>query len=101
MLALFASFIAFVLFAEAVRRIGVVRSNVFCNLMPAVTALFSALILHEILSFQQIIGIAIVIGGLFVSQLQVRKHNQAVVCKPNTCATTTIQNRTTESTNIK
>jgi drug/metabolite transporter (DMT)-like permease len=101
MLALFASFIAFVLFAEAVRRIGVARSNVFCNLMPAVTALFSALILHEILSFQQIIGIAIVIGGLFVSQLQVHKHHQAVVCKPNTCETATIQNRTTESTNIK
>jgi drug/metabolite transporter (DMT)-like permease len=69
LLALFASFIAFVLFAEAVRRIGVARSNVFCNLLPVLTAIFSALILHEVLPSQQIIGMVVVIAGLFVSQL--------------------------------
>ena len=69
LLALFASFIAFVLFAEAVRRIGVTRSNVFCNLLPVLTAIFSALILHEVLPAQQIIGMVIVITGLFVSQI--------------------------------
>jgi len=68
LLALFASFIAFVLFAEAVRRIGVTRSNVFCNLLPVLTAIFSALILHEVLPAQQIIMV-IVITGLFVSQI--------------------------------
>jgi len=96
MLALFASFIAFVLFAEAVRRIGVARSNVFCNLMPAITALFSALILHEILVFQQMVGIAIVIGGLFVSQIQLKKRNQTA-----TCATATLQNKKIKSNKIK
>jgi drug/metabolite transporter (DMT)-like permease len=69
LLALFASFIAFVLFAEAVRRIGVARSNVFCNLLPVLTAIFSALILHEVLPSQQIIGMVVVIAGLFVSQI--------------------------------
>jgi len=75
LLALFASFIAFVLFAEAVRRIGVARSNVFCNLLPVLTAIFSALILHEVLPAQQIIGMVVVIAGLFVSQInkKVRK----------------------------
>ena len=96
MLALFASFIAFVLFAEAVRRIGVARSNVFCNLMPAITALFSALILHEILVFQQMVGIAIVIGGLFVSQIQLKKRHQTA-----TCATATLQNKKIKSPKIK
>jgi drug/metabolite transporter (DMT)-like permease len=70
LLALLASFIAFVLFAEAVRRIGVARSNVFCNLLPALTAIFSAWILHEVLAPQQLIGIVVVIGGLFVSQIK-------------------------------
>jgi drug/metabolite transporter (DMT)-like permease len=69
LLAVFASSIAFVLFAEAVRRIGVARSNVFCNLLPVLTAVFSALILHEVLPAQQIIGMLVVIAGLFVSQL--------------------------------
>jgi drug/metabolite transporter (DMT)-like permease len=69
LLAVFASSIAFVLFAEAVRRIGVARSNVFCNLLPVLTALFSALILHEVLPAQQIVGMLVVIAGLFVSQL--------------------------------
>jgi drug/metabolite transporter (DMT)-like permease len=68
LLAVFASFIAFVLFAEAVRRIGVARSNVFCNLLPVLTAVFSAIILHEVLSVRQFVGMGIVIAGLFVSQ---------------------------------
>lgn len=68
LLAVFASSISFVLFAEAVRRIGVTRSNAFCNLMPVLTAVFSALILHEVLPSRQIIGIIVVIAGLFVSQ---------------------------------
>jgi Permeases of the drug/metabolite transporter (DMT) superfamily len=72
LLALFASFIAFVLFAEAVRRIGVARSNVFCNLLPVLTAIFSAIILHEVLPAQQIIGMVVVIAGLFVSQINKR-----------------------------
>lgn len=78
MLALFASFIAFVLFAEAVRRIGVARSNVFTNLMPAITAIFATLILNELMVLQQWIGILIVISGLFVSQLQLRKKQLPV-----------------------
>lgn len=72
LLALFASFIAFVLFAESVRRIGVARSNVFCNLLPVLTAVFSALILHEILADKQIIGMLVVVAGLFVSQITKR-----------------------------
>lgn len=68
LLAVFASFIAFVLFAESVQRIGVARSNVFCNLLPVLTAIFSAIILHEVLPAQQLIGMVVVIAGLFVSQ---------------------------------
>ncbi|HQF12099.1 MAG TPA: DMT family transporter [Paludibacteraceae bacterium] len=68
MLSIFASVIAYVLFARVVRRIGVARSNVFTNLIPVFTAIFSWLLLNEQLTILKWIGIATVVGGLFVSQ---------------------------------
>lgn len=68
MLAVFASVIAFVLFAGAVRQVGVTRTNVFVNLIPVFTAIFSWLILDEILTISKWVGITIVVIGLFVSQ---------------------------------
>ena len=68
MLAVFASVIAFVLFAGAVRQVGVTRTNVFVNLIPVFTALFSWILLNEIISVSKWVGISIVVFGLFVSQ---------------------------------
>lgn len=68
MLAIFASVIAFVLFAGAVRKIGVTRTNVFVNLIPVFTAILSWMILDEVLTLWKWFGIAIVVAGLFVSQ---------------------------------
>jgi drug/metabolite transporter (DMT)-like permease len=77
MLSVFASVIAFVLFAGAVRKVGVSRTNVFVNLIPVFTAILSWFILDEILTAYKWVGIFIVIIGLFVSQLRkyrVRKN---------------------------
>lgn len=68
LLAVFASVIAFVLFSNAVRVLGVARSNIFCNIMPVFTALFAWLVLKESLTIPKMIGITIVVVGLFVSQ---------------------------------
>jgi drug/metabolite transporter (DMT)-like permease len=68
LLSLFASVVAFVLFAGAVRRVGVARTNVFVNLIPVFTAIFSWLLLDEIIRFTQWLGIVVVVMGLFVSQ---------------------------------
>lgn len=68
MLSVFASVIAFVLFAWVVRKIGVAKANVFVNLIPVFTAIFSWLIMNDFISSRQWIGILIVISGLFVSQ---------------------------------
>lgn len=68
LLSVFASVIAFVLFAGAVRRVGVARTNVFVNLIPVFTAVFSWLLLDEIIRFTQWMGIVVVVVGLFVSQ---------------------------------
>ena len=76
MLSVFASVIAFVLFAGAVRQVGVTRTNVFVNLIPVFTAILSWFILDEILTFSKWIGIVVVVIGLFVSQMGKIKFNK-------------------------
>ena len=78
MLAVFASVIAFVLFAGAVRQVGVARTNVFVNLIPVFTAILSWFILDEVLTISKWTGIAIVVTGLFVSQLNKYRINKKV-----------------------
>ncbi len=73
MLSVFASVIAFVLFAGAVRKVGVTRTNVFVNLIPVFTAILSWMILDEIITISKWFGIAVVVVGLFVSQWGKRK----------------------------
>jgi len=76
MLSVFASVIAFVMFAGAVRKVGVTRTNVFVNLIPVFTAILSWIILDEILTLSKWIGIIIVVVGLFVSQWGKIKFNR-------------------------
>lgn len=68
-LAVFASCGAFILFAFSVRHMGITRANVFSNIIPIFTALFSFIILGEKLTMQNIIGMSVVIAGLFMSQI--------------------------------
>jgi len=68
MLSVFASVVAFVLFAWAVRQVGVARTNVFVNLIPVFTAILSWLILNEMITLLKWFGIFVVVFGLFVSQ---------------------------------
>ena len=73
-LALLCSALAFVLMTIAIREIGISRFNVFTNIIPVFTALFAWMLLGEALSLQKIAGIAIVVGGLFLSQLAGKKE---------------------------
>jgi len=68
-LSVFASCGAFILFAYSVKNMGITRPNIFSNTIPIFTALFSFIILGEKLTFQNIIGMIIVITGLFMSQI--------------------------------
>ena len=67
-LAVFASVAAFVLFCYTVRRIGVTRANVFNNIRPVFTALLMWLIFDERLPIWKMVGIVVIIIGLFISQ---------------------------------
>lgn len=67
-LAIFASCGAFILFGFAVRNMGVTRANAFTNLTPIFTAIFAFFILGDTIGIREIIGMLIVITGLFLSQ---------------------------------
>lgn len=69
-LAVLASVTAFILFCYTVRKIGVTRANVFNNGRPVFTAILMWMIFGEILPIWKIIGIIIIIIGLFISQKQ-------------------------------
>ena len=74
-LAIFASVAAFVLFCYTVRKIGVTRANVFNNVRPIFTALLMWLVFDEVLPIWKIIGIIIIILGLFISQRYEKYNN--------------------------
>lgn len=68
-LAIFASTFAFILFTYSIRNIGINKSNIFINVIPVFVAIFAFLILGDTLNFHQMVGIAIVISGLFLAQI--------------------------------
>lgn len=74
-LAIFASVAAFVLFCYTVREIGVTRANVFNNVRPVFTALLMWLLFDEVLPVWKLVGICIIVIGLFISQKS-RKINK-------------------------
>ena len=74
-LSVFASCSAFILFAYSVRNMGITKANVFSNIIPVFTALFSFIIIGEKLTFQNIIGMIIVSAGLLMSQLNGRRKS--------------------------
>jgi drug/metabolite transporter (DMT)-like permease len=73
MLAIFGSGVAFICFVESMRQIGAVRTQLFTNLIPIITAIGAYFLLNEIFTSQKIIGIIIVILGLFISQMEWKK----------------------------
>jgi drug/metabolite transporter (DMT)-like permease len=74
-LAVFASCGAFILFAFSVSHIGITKANVFTNSIPVFTAIFSFILLGDKLTVQNIIGMLIVISGLFMSQMNGRQKS--------------------------
>ncbi len=67
-LAIFGSTLAFMFYTSAVRAIGIARTSIFANLIPVVTAITSLIILREVIDLSRIVGMLIVISGLFMTQ---------------------------------
>jgi len=75
-LAFLVSTVAFLFFIYSIRQLGITKSNMFINLVPVFTALFSWLILNELLTVQKMAGILIVILGLFYGQIDAREGKE-------------------------
>lgn len=67
-LAIFASSLAFILYAFAVAKIGIGRTSVFINLIPILTSVFAYFILSEPYTLFKIIGVGGVVAGLLFTQ---------------------------------
>ncbi|MFC2112090.1 DMT family transporter [Bacteroidota bacterium] len=72
-LAIFGSSLAFIFFNYSIKKIGATRTETFSNLIPVLTAVFAYFMLGEELGLKKIIGILIVLAGLFLSQMRSRK----------------------------
>ncbi|MCX6227305.1 MAG: DMT family transporter, partial [Bacteroidia bacterium] len=72
-LALFPSSLSFIFFTGAVREIGITRSNVFTYFIPVFTAIFSFFIWGETFTGTKLLGIPVVLTGLILAQLNLKK----------------------------
>ena len=69
-LGVFCSATAYALWAFAYSKLGASKANVYTNLIPVFTAIFSYFIVHETLTANKIIGIILVVIGLVLSQMK-------------------------------
>lgn len=74
LLAFFASSLAYVFFTISSREIGISKTNLFTNLIPVFTTIFSFFILNELFDAKKIVGMIIVIAGVLMSQIN--KNNR-------------------------
>ena len=75
-LGVFCSAIAYALWAFAYSKLGASKANVYTNLIPVFTAIFSYFIIHESLTVNKIIGIVLVVLGLVFSQMKGKEKNE-------------------------
>ncbi|KAF0200958.1 MAG: hypothetical protein FD170_3120 [Bacteroidetes bacterium] len=67
-LAFFGSCLAYLFFIMAVAKLGMVKANIFTNLIPVFTAVFAYFVLSEVFTVQKVTGVLLVISGILVSQ---------------------------------
>ena len=73
-LAIFASCIAFILYTYSIKNLGINNANMFINIIPVLTAVFAWYILGDSLTVRKIVGITVVIAGLFIAQVKMNRR---------------------------
>lgn len=76
-LAVFCSTLAFILMIYVIKKIGLINANIFANIIPVFTAVIAYFVLKESFDLKKIIGIVIVICGLFISQIPQFKRGKS------------------------
>ena len=67
-LSVLASMVAPLAWMQAVVRLGPSRTTQFFNLLPLITALIAAVVLHEQLALYHLVGGALTLGGVIVCE---------------------------------
>ncbi|MFJ7795257.1 DMT family transporter [Pseudomonas sp. NPDC096950] len=65
---LLASMVAPLMWMQAVVRLGPSRTTLFFNLLPVITALIAAVVLHEQLAMYHLVGGMLTLGGVILSE---------------------------------
>lgn len=78
MLAVFGSSLAFILVTVSIRELGIGKTNVFTNIIPVITAITAWLLLGEGFSERKILGMAVVIAGILLSQYRRRTRSKVI-----------------------
>ncbi|MGE0077876.1 MAG: DMT family transporter [Bacteroidales bacterium] len=81
-LAIFGSTFAFLLFTYSVKHLGITSANTFTNAIPVLTAVFAYFLQGELLTPVKMTGIAIVVMGLFLSQIPREKMQKVFAFIP-------------------
>jgi drug/metabolite transporter (DMT)-like permease len=69
-MSIFASVGAFMLFTGAIRNLGVIKANIFTNLIPVYTVVLAYLLLGDQITPLTVAGLVLTIAGLLISQLK-------------------------------
>lgn len=77
-LTIFASTIAFVLYAYTMKHLSIAKLNVFLNLIPVFTAIAAYYLLNDKFSTTNLIGIAVTLAGLYVSQITLKAKTESI-----------------------
>ncbi|KAF5063204.1 EamA-like transporter family protein [anaerobic digester metagenome] len=67
-LAFFGSCLAYLFFIMSIAKLGMVKANIFANLIPVFTAIAAYYVLKEDFTLQKVTGILLVVLGILVSQ---------------------------------
>lgn len=70
MLAFFCSCLAFLLYVQSIKNLGMTKSVIFTSLIPAVSAMGAYFAGQEVFNFQQIAGMVIVLAGVISAQIK-------------------------------
>lgn len=70
---IFPSLIAPLVWTKSIQQIGASQTSIFLNLMPIFTAVIAVLYLHESWQMYHTIGTLLILGGVVMAQVKVRK----------------------------
>ncbi len=69
-LSVLCSGVAFILFINSIKILGIARANIFTSLVPVVSAFGAYMLGHEMMNIRKVAGIVIVVLGVIIAQRQ-------------------------------